>query len=129
VLDRRLLPSQSAGQRHAQGNAMPDPTLLNLAGFVNHLRYVEFADPDANPHQSWGHDEPVSSGLWPVLQAQSYALTKPREVGIVGERHFAGTQPFLRIVRESYRPCQGGIAPGMPDSQSPAVPLPPMQQR
>lgn len=43
-------------------------------------------------------------GQW--LQAAAYALSKPREIAIVGDPGSADTQALLEIVREGYRPFQ-----------------------
>jgi uncharacterized protein YyaL (SSP411 family) len=56
---------------------------------------------------------PPGFGQW--LQALAYALSKPREIAIVGDPDAAGTQALLRVVRDGYRPFQV-IALGSPDS-------------
>ena len=63
---------------------------------------------------------PLGFGQW--LQALSYALSKPREVAIVGKRDSADTQALLNVVRDGYRPLQV-VALGAPGAQSPCVPL------
>jgi uncharacterized protein YyaL (SSP411 family) len=102
------------------GNAMAVTTLLKLAGFTNDLRYVDIA------HQALAQMQPVISqyplgfGQW--LQALSYALSKPREIAIVGDPDSADTQALLGVVRDGYQPFQV-VALGSPDGQRPAVPL------
>jgi uncharacterized protein YyaL (SSP411 family) len=102
------------------GNAMAVTTLLKLAGFTNDLRYVDIA------HQALAQMQPVISqyplgfGQW--LQALSYALSKPREIAIIGDPDSADTQALLRVVRDGYRPFQV-VALGGPTAHSPAIPL------
>jgi uncharacterized protein YyaL (SSP411 family) len=102
------------------GNAMAVTTLLKLAGFTNYLRYVDIA------HQALAQMQPVISqyplgfGQW--LQALSYALSKPREIAIVGDPDSADTQALLGVVRDGYQPFQV-VALGSPDAQRLAVPL------
>jgi uncharacterized protein YyaL (SSP411 family) len=63
---------------------------------------------------------PLGFGQW--LQAHSYALSKPREIAIIGDPGSADTQALLAVVREGYRPFQ--VVPlGSSDAQHPAVPL------
>jgi uncharacterized protein YyaL (SSP411 family) len=73
--------------------------LLKLAGFTNDVRYMDIAH-----------------------QALSYALSKPREIAIVGDPDSVDTQAMLNVVREGYRPFQV-VASGAPDAQPSAVPL------
>ena len=47
---------------------------------------------------------PLGFGQW--LQALSYALSKPREIAIVGEPKAADTQALLSVIRDGYRPYQ-----------------------
>jgi uncharacterized protein YyaL (SSP411 family) len=63
---------------------------------------------------------PLSFGQW--LQALAYALSKPREIAIVGDPEAADTQALLNIVRTGYRPFQV-VALGAPDPQDAAIPL------
>ena len=63
---------------------------------------------------------PLGFGQW--LQGLSYALSRPREIAIVGEPDSADTQALLDVVRAGYQPFQV-VALGAPDAQSPAVPL------
>ena len=55
---------------------------------------------------------PLGLGQW--LQALSYALSKPREIAIVGDPEAADTQALLKVVRDGYRPFQV-VALGEPD--------------
>jgi uncharacterized protein YyaL (SSP411 family) len=102
------------------GNAMAVTTLLKLAGFTNDLRYVDIAQQALAQMQPMLSQYPLGFGQW--LQALAYALSKPREIAIVGDPDAADTQALLSIVRDGYRPFQV-VALGSPDSQTPLVPL------
>jgi uncharacterized protein YyaL (SSP411 family) len=100
-------------------------TLLKLAGFTNELRYVDTAHEALAQMQTptgggMMSQYPLGFGQW--LQALAYALSKPREVAIVGDPDSADTQAFLNVVRDGYRPFQV-VALGAPEGQPPAVPL------
>ena len=86
------------------GNAMAVTTLLKLAGFTNELRYVDNAHQALAQMQPMMSQYPLGFGQW--LQALSYALSKPREIAIVGEPKAADTQALLSVVRDGYRPYQ-----------------------
>ena len=99
--------------------------LLKLAGFTNDLRTVDVA------HQALAQMQtptgggmlsqyPLGFGQW--LQALAYALSKPREIAIVGDPDSADTQALLSVVHDGYRPFQE-VALGAPSDQPPAVPL------
>ena len=102
------------------GNAMAVTTLLKLAGFTNELRYVDIAHRALTQMQPMMSQYPLGFGQW--LQALAYALSKPREVAIVGDRDSTDTQALLNIVRDGYRPFQV-VALGSPSTEPPAVPL------
>ncbi len=102
------------------GNAMAVTALLKLAGFTNELRYVDIAHQALAQMQPMMGQYPLGFGQW--LQALAYALSKPREIAIVGDPDSADTQALLNVVRDGYRPFQV-VALGAPDAQSPAVPL------
>ena len=53
-------------------------------------------------------------GQW--LQALAYALSKAREIAIVGDPGAAETQALLHVVRDGYRPYQV-VALGSPHGQ------------
>ena len=91
------------------GNAMAATALLKLAGFTNELRYVDIAHEalaQMQPPTGGGmmSQYPLGFGQW--LQALAYALSKPREIPIVGDRDAADTQALLNVVRDGYRPFQ-----------------------
>ena len=98
------------------GNAMAATTLLKLAGFTNGLRYVDIAHQALVQMQPMMSQYPLGFGQW--LQALSYALSKPREIAIVGDPQAADTQALLNVVREGYGPFQV-VALGSPHGQRP----------
>jgi uncharacterized protein YyaL (SSP411 family) len=106
------------------GNAMAVTALLKLAGFTNDLRYVDIAHKALTQMQPMLAQYPLGFGQW--LQALAHALSKPREIAIVGEPDSADTQALLSVVREDYRPFQV-VAMRAPYAQHAVVPL--LQER
>jgi uncharacterized protein YyaL (SSP411 family) len=102
------------------GNAMAVTTLLKLAGFTNDLRYVDIVHQALAQLQPMMSQYPLGFGQW--LQALAYALSKPREIAIMGDPESADTNALLSVVRDGYRPFQV-VALGSPGPQPPAVPL------
>jgi uncharacterized protein YyaL (SSP411 family) len=107
------------------GNAMAVTALLKLAGFTNDLRYVDVAHRALAQMQTptggcMMSQYPLGFGQW--LQALSFALSRPREIAIVGDPDSADTQALLRVVRDGYRPFQV-VALGSPRTEPRAVPL------
>jgi len=102
------------------GNAMAVTALLKLAGFTNDLRYVDIVHQALLQMQPMIAQYPLSFGQW--LQASAYALSKPREIAIVGNPDSADTQALLSVVQDGYRPVQV-VALGGPTANSPAIPL------
>jgi uncharacterized protein YyaL (SSP411 family) len=94
------------------GNAMAVTALLKLAGFTNDLRTIDIAHQAMAQIQGMMSQYPLGFGQW--LQALSYALSKPREIAIVGDPDSADTQALLAVVREGYQPFQV-VALGEPD--------------
>jgi uncharacterized protein YyaL (SSP411 family) len=94
--------------------------LLKLAGFTHEVRYVDFAHQALAQMQPMLAQYPLGFGQW--LQALSYALSKPREIAIVGDPDSANTQALLRIARDGYRPIQV-VALEAPNVQPASVPL------
>jgi uncharacterized protein YyaL (SSP411 family) len=72
------------------GNAMAATALLKLAGFTNESRYVDVAHQALAQMQPMMSQYPVGFGQW--LQALAYALSKPREIAVVGDPDSADTQ-------------------------------------
>jgi uncharacterized protein YyaL (SSP411 family) len=102
------------------GNAMAVTALLKLAGFTNGMRYIDIAHQALAQMQSMMSQYPLGFGQW--LQALSYALSKAREIAIVGDPDLADTQALLSVVHSGYRPFQV-VALGEPAADEPAVPL------
>jgi uncharacterized protein YyaL (SSP411 family) len=90
----------------------------------NEFRYVNIAYKALIQMRPMMSQYPLGFGQW--LQAFSYALSKPREIAIVGDPQAADTQALLRVVRSGYRPFQV-VALGAPGAQPLAVP--PLQDR
>lgn len=86
------------------GNGMAVTTLLKLAGFTNDLRYVDIAHQILARIQPMMSQYPLGFGQW--LQALAHALSKPREIAIVGDPDCVDTQALLNVVRDGYRPFQ-----------------------
>jgi uncharacterized protein YyaL (SSP411 family) len=63
---------------------------------------------------------PLGFGQW--LKALAYALSKPREIAIVGDPDSPDTRALLDVVRDGYRPFQV-VALGSPTTLLPTVPL------
>jgi hypothetical protein len=102
------------------GNAVATAVLLKLAGFTNELPYVDMAHQALAQIQPMLAQYPLGFGQW--LQALAYALSKPREIAIVGDPDSADTQALLAVVRKGYRPFQV-VALGMPAREEQALPL------
>jgi uncharacterized protein YyaL (SSP411 family) len=102
------------------GNAMAVTALLRLAGFTNQLRAIDIAHQALAQMQPMMRQYPLGFGQW--LQALAYALSKPREIVIIGDPDSADTQALLSVVRDGCQPYQV-VALGAPDTQLPAVPL------
>jgi len=102
------------------GNGMATTVLLKLAGFTNDLRYVDIAHQALAQMQPMMSQYPLGFGQW--LQALAYALSKPREIAIIGNCDSADTQALLHVVRDGYQPFRV-VALGALDAESPSVPL------
>jgi hypothetical protein len=100
------------------GNAMATTALLELAGFTNDPGYVDIAHQALTQMQPMMAQYPLGFGQW--LQALAYALSKPREIAIVGDPDSADTQALLSVVRDGYRPFQV-VALGTPGGLPVAV--------
>jgi uncharacterized protein YyaL (SSP411 family) len=107
------------------GNAMAVTALLKLAGFTNDLRYVDVARGALTQMQPMMAQYPLGFGQW--LQALAYALSKPREIAIVGDPDSADTQALLNVVCDGYQPFHV-VALGTPDVGGVAV-VPLLQDR
>ena len=95
--------------------------LLGLAGLSNETRYVDLAhEAPTKVQPMMAHQHPLCFGQW--LQAPAYALSKPREIAIIGGPDSTDTQALPGVVREGYWPFHV-VALGAPDTQPAAVPL------
>ena len=94
--------------------------LLKLTGFTNAVRYVDIAHQALAQMQPMMSQYPLGFGQW--LQALAYALSKPREIAIVGEPRGTDTQALLSMVQYGYRPYQV-VALGAPGAHHPDIPL------
>jgi uncharacterized protein YyaL (SSP411 family) len=95
-------------------------TLLKLAGFTNEIRYVDIFHQALAQMQPMMSQYPLGFGQW--LQALAYALSKSREIAIIGDPEAADTQALLNIVSDGYRPFQV-VAQATPNRQGAQVPL------
>jgi uncharacterized protein YyaL (SSP411 family) len=107
------------------GNAMAVTAMLKLAGFTHDLRYVDIAHRALAQMQPMMSQYPLGFGQW--LQALAYALSKPREIAIVGQPDSADTQALLNVVCDGYQPFHV-VALGTPDVGGVAV-VPLLQDR
>ena len=94
--------------------------LLKLAGFTNELRTIDIAHQALAQMQPMMSQYPLGFGQW--LQALAYALSKPREIAIIGDPETADTQALLNVVRDGYRPFQV-VALAAPSPEGGEVPL------
>ena len=81
------------------GNAMAVTTLLKLAGFTNDLRYVDIAYQTLAQMQPMMSQYPLGFGQW--LQALAYALSKPREIAIIGGFTAMIIREFLSLISQN----------------------------
>ena len=86
------------------GNAMAALVLLRLAGLAVEPRYAELAQAALGPMQPLLARYPLGFTQW--LIALDYALSRPREVAIVGAPEAADTRALLEVCTTSYRPHQ-----------------------
>jgi uncharacterized protein YyaL (SSP411 family) len=96
-----------------------------LAGFTNEICYVDIGSKALAQMQTpiaggMMSQHPLGFGKW--LQALAYALSKPREVAIVGDPDSADTQVLISVVRDGYQPFQV-VAAGAPSLEGAQVPL------
>jgi uncharacterized protein YyaL (SSP411 family) len=89
-------------------------TLLKLGGFTNDLRTVDIAHQALAQIQPMLSQYPLGFGQW--LAALSYALSRPREIVIIGKSEAPDTAALLGIAQDGYQPYQI-VAVGAPDSE------------
>ena len=102
------------------GNAMATTVLLGLSGLTGDARYGDISEQSLARMQDVVARHPLGFGHW--LQALSYALSKPREIAIVGDPEAADTRALLGVVHSGYRPFQV-VALGAPNPERAQVPL------
>jgi uncharacterized protein YyaL (SSP411 family) len=102
------------------GNAMAASVLLRLAGLAVEPRYAELAQRSLSQMQSLLAQYPLGFAQW--LIALNYALSRPREIAIVGHPEAADTRALLDACMAGYRPHQI-VALGAPGTGASAVPL------
>jgi hypothetical protein len=86
------------------GSALAATTLLKLGGLTGDPRYVNIARQALVEMQAVMAQYPLGYGQW--LQAASYALSRPKEIAIVGHHETPDTRALLAVVRSGYRPFQ-----------------------
>ncbi len=113
--DEALIARTSELQDNAtpSGNAMAATALLKLAGLAAEPRYAELARTSLAHVQEFMARHPLGFGQW--LVALDYALSRPKEIAIVGEPDAEDTQAMLQAATTGFRPHQV-IAAGMSDS-------------
>ena len=86
------------------GSALAATALLKLGGLTGDSRYVNIAQRAIVEMQPMMVQYPLGYGQW--LQAASYALSRPKEIAIVGRHETPDTRALLAVVRSGYRPFQ-----------------------
>lgn len=119
--DERLIVRTRELQDNAvpSGNAMAAYVLLRLAGMAVEPRYLEQAHRSLSQVQPLVARYPLGFAQW--LIALDYALSRPREVAIVGDPTAADTRALLEVCLSGYRPHQI-IAVGHPGAEWPTIP-------
>jgi uncharacterized protein YyaL (SSP411 family) len=83
---------------------MAASALLRLAAFTGEARYRDTAEAALRMIQPLPATYPTAFAQW--LQALDFALSRPKEIAIVGDPAAADTRALLRVVRDAYRPNQ-----------------------
>ena len=96
------------------GNAMAATAQPRLVGLTNELRYVDIANEALAQIESMIAQYPLGFGQW--LAALSYALSRSREIVIIGKPEAPDTAALLGIAQDGYQPYQI-VAVGVPDSE------------
>ena len=100
------------------GNAMAATVLFKLAAFTGNGGYTEIAGKMLESVQGVLTRYPTGFAQW--LVAQSFYVSKPKEIAIIGDVNGADTQAMLDVVNESYRPFVV-VAVGAKDSRVPLL--------
>jgi hypothetical protein len=101
------------------GNAMAATVLLKLGAFIGEDSYLTLAELMLGLLQPAMIQAPTAFAQW--LCALDFALSRPREIAIVGNIQSADTQALLNIVHDGYRPNQ--IVAVVPPDRSSVIPL------
>ena len=86
------------------GNSMAATALLRLADLAVEPHYEEHARKSLCQMEEVLAQHPLAFGQW--LTALDYAVSRPREIAIVGDPETADTQALLEVCRSGYRPHQ-----------------------
>ncbi len=86
------------------GSGMLATVLLRLAAFSGETRYAEAAEAILGSLQPVLSQHPTAFAQ--SLVALSLALSRPREIALVGDPAETGTQALLAVINGAYRPFQ-----------------------
>jgi hypothetical protein len=86
------------------GNAMAAFVLLRLAALTADARYREPAETALRLIQPMAGNYPTAFAHW--LCAMDFALSKPKEIALVGDPTRADTRALLDVIGKPYRPNQ-----------------------
>jgi uncharacterized protein YyaL (SSP411 family) len=100
------------------GNAMAATVLFRLAAFTANGGYTQIAEKMLESVQGVLTRYPTGFAQW--LVAQSFYVSKPKEIAIIGDVNDADTQAMLDVVNEIYRPFVV-VAVGAKDSPVPLL--------
>ncbi|MBI5080800.1 MAG: thioredoxin domain-containing protein [Chloroflexi bacterium] len=100
------------------GNAMAATVLFKLAAFTGDGGYTDIATKMLESVQGVLTRYPTGFAQW--LVAQSFYVSKPKEIAIIGNLNDADTQAMLDVVNETYRPF-AVVAVGAKDSPIPLL--------
>ncbi|OFX27842.1 MAG: thioredoxin [Armatimonadetes bacterium RBG_16_67_12] len=101
------------------GGAMAASVLLRLAAFTGEGRYRDVAEEVLRQVQPMAGAYPTAFAHW--LSVLDFALARPQEIAVIGDRSAPDTRALLEVVSRPYRPNQV-VAVGDPHEVSP-VPL------
>lgn len=100
------------------GNAMAATVLLKLAALTGNGGYTQIAEKMLESVQGVLTRYPTGFAQW--LVAQSFYVSKPKEIAIIGNLNNADTRAMLDVVNEAYRPF-AVVAVGAKDSPVPLL--------
>ncbi|MGD1993280.1 MAG: thioredoxin domain-containing protein [Anaerolineae bacterium] len=102
------------------GNSMAATALLRLADLGVEPHFEERARQSLCQMEEVISQHPLAFGQW--LTALDYAVSRPREIAIVGDLEAADTQALLEVCRSGFRPHQV-VAAGEAEGGQFVVPL------